>query len=271
MRKVIACAVLIVSLALPARGQILGATVNGNTVSTSVWLLGLGAQLTVSFEDVTGLSLGSLGISAQLVNTYSPALLARLPAGVVPALPLLLRIEPPAASPLAFHGIWTLDLHTENLTFYVGTPLRLYTAPIGGRFDDMTVAMGPGSYRARGTSGGFSEFLIVLDLRTVNQAIAGKLDRLDDELEEYAASMPSALAEDLASRLAAIRSDVSHGNTAAAIQKVDGFLAVVTQHSGTDIPDLWRAARDVDNVAGYLRGGAMTLRFSLALKNSLGL
>ena len=36
-------------------------------------------------------------------------------------------------------------------------------------------------------------------------------------------------------------------------------------HSGSDIPEVWRAARDLDNVAGYLRAGADTLRFSLNL------
>src|SRR5262249_54859704 len=149
---VVASAALIVSLAVsfgtPAHGQILGATVSGNSLSTSVNLLGLSAQLTLSFENVTGLSLSSLGLSAQLVNPYSPALLGRLPAGVIPALPLMLRIEPPSSGPLAFHGIWTLDLHTENLFYVPGTPLRLYSAPLGGDFNDLTVAMGPGSYRA---------------------------------------------------------------------------------------------------------------------------
>jgi hypothetical protein len=50
---------------------------------------------------------------------------------------------------------------------------------------------------------------------------------------------------------------------------VDAFAAEVQEHSGSDIPDVWRASGGVVNVAGYLRAGAGTLRFSLSLKSSI--
>lgn len=266
MRRILACLALLLSVALPVAGQGL-INLNGNSISINLSRPGLlGTEVSLSFEDVTGLNLLSLGLSVQLVNLNDPALQARLPAGVTAALPLLLRIEPPRLGGLSFRGLASLQIHTELLSYVPGTPLRLFHAPLGGTFEDMTAAMGPGSYRARGNTGGFSEFLIVRDSRTVDQAIAGKFDRVEEELEEYAASMPAPLYEDLTARLAAARSDYEHGATAAAIQKIDGFLTVVQQHSGTDIPNVWRAARNVENVAGYLRAEAMTLRFSLALK-----
>jgi hypothetical protein len=266
MRRILACLALLLSVALPAAGQGL-INLSSNSISLDISRPGLpGTELSLSFEEVTGLSLLSLGLSVQVVNPYDSALQARLPAGVTAALPLLLRIEPPQPGGLSFRGLASLQIHTELLQYVPGTPLRLFHAPLGGTFEDMTAAMGAGSYRARGTTGGFSEFLIVSDSRTVDQAIAGKFDRLEGELEEYAASMPAPLYDDLEGRLAAARSDNEHGATAAAIQKIDGFLAVVQQHSGTEIPNVWRAARDVENVAGYLRAEAMTLRFSLALK-----
>ncbi len=266
MRRILACLALLLSAAPPVAGLGL-LNLGGNSISINLSQPGLlGTELTLSFEDVTNLNLLSLGLSAQLVNPNDPALRARLPAGVSVALPLLLRIEPPRLGGLSFRGIATLQLHTELLQYVPGTPLRLFHAPLGGRFEDMTALVGAGSYRARGNTGGFSEFLIGADTRTIDQVIVDKFDRLEEELEEYDASMPMALYDDLEDRLAAARSDYESGATANAIQKIDGFLTVVKQHSGTDIPNVWRAARDVENVAGYLRADAMSLRFSLGLK-----
>lgn len=266
MRRISAFLALALAAAAPAAGQ-LPVTLGSNSLSVNLTLPGgISAAVSLSFEEVTGLNLLSLGLSAQVINPDDPALLARLPGGSVVALPVLLRIEPPRLGGLSFRGIATLQIHTENLQYVPGTPLRLFTAPLGGPFEDFTAAMGPGSYRARGNTGGFSEFLIVADSRTVDQVIVTKFDHLEEELEEYAASMPAALYEDLEARLAAARTDYQNGAMAAAIQKLDGFLTVVKQHSGTEIPDVWRATRNVENVAGYLRAGAMTLRFSLALK-----
>lgn len=271
MRRILAFLTFVLAAAVPAAGQGL-LTVSGNSITITIAKPGgLGASVTLSFEDVTGLNLLNLGLSAQVVNPNDPALLARLPAGDSVALPLLLRIEPPVAGGLSFRGVASLEIHTENLLYTPGSPLRLFTAPLGGPFEDFTVAMGAGSYRARGTTGGFSEFLIVSESRPVDQVITTKFDRLEEELDEYAAAMPAALYEDLSARLAAARADYAGGATLQAIQKIDGFITVVQQHSGTEIPNVWRAARDVENVAGYLRAGAMTLRFSLSRKSELGL
>jgi len=276
MSRILAGLTIVLSAALPAAAVTQGvvdAVVNGSSVGATVSLPGgFGADVTLSFENVTGLNLTSLGVSAQLINPTDPALLARLPAGSVPlAFPVLLRIEPPAAGGLSFRGITSLDVHTHNLQYIAGCPLRIYSAHAGEPFKDITASMGAGSYRVRGTEGGFSDFLIVADTRPVDQVIQAKLGALDEELNEYAGSLPGSLYSDLSARLAAVRDDVALAATAAAVQEIDGFLAVVQQHSGTDIPDVWRAARDVENVAGYLRAGAMTLRFSLGLKSGLGL
>ncbi len=276
MRKVLSCLLLLLAAALPAAGQgipgIASWTVTGDSAQLVVSLPGgLGGDLTLSFEDAVGLNLANLGISAQVINPFSLAILTRLPSGSsTTGLPVLLRIEPPSAGGLAFSGIVTLELHTHNLSYLAGSPLRLFSAPLGGPFRDITTAMGAGSYRARGTSGGFSEFLILADLRPVNQVITGKLDRLEQLLDGYTSSMPSPLYADLEARLEDIRDAHERGATAEAIQGVDEFLAVVQEHAGTDIPNVWRSARDVQNVAGYLRAGALTLRFSLAVKNGSG-
>lgn len=274
MSRFLAYATLALLAVTPAAAQgAVTATVNGNTVSATIALPGnLGADVTLTFEDATGLSLASLGLSATLVDPTDPALLARLPdASLAAGFPVLLRVEPPAAGGLSFRGVYHLEVHTHNLDYVPGTPLRLFTSHEGGPFRDITVSMGSGSYRVRGTEGGFSDFLIVADARPVNQAIAAKFDHLEQMLDGYAGTMPASVYGDLEDRLEAARARFDQGATMAAIQKVESFIDLVREHSGTDIPDVWRAARDVDNAAGYLRAGAATLRFSLDLKRAFGL
>jgi hypothetical protein len=292
MRKILAGLILLLAASLPAAGQrllpdpaqsllpipiqgITSWTVDGDSVHLTISLPGgLHADLTLAFEDVVGLNLSNLGISARLVNPWDLSLLARLQGllgtSLLSGFPVLLRIEPPASGGLAFSGIASFELHTNIIHYTPGCPLRLFAASLGGPFRDVTTNMGAGSYRVRGSRGGFSEFLIVADLRPVDQVITGKLDRLEDMLEDYEGSMPGSVYDDLEALLADIRADHAGGATAAAIEGVDDFLAIVEQHAGTSIPNVWRSARDVENVAGYLRAGAMTLRFSLALKQGSG-
>lgn len=277
MRGIFACTALVLAAALPAPalGQVTAnTTITGSSAKTTISLLGTqGGEVTLSFENVTGLSLANLGISAQVISPLDSTLLARLPGGSTPAggLPVLLRIEPPVTGSLAFTGLVTLTVHTESLSYTPTTPLRIFSAPLGGPFRDITIHLGEGSYRARGTTGGFSEFLIVSEARTVDQIIAAKFDQVEDLLEDYEGSMSSSLYDDLSDLLAAAETEYGEEDLSHAIQEINDFLDVVEDNSGTAIPNLWRSARDVQNVAGYLRASATTLRFSLALKRSLGL
>jgi hypothetical protein len=276
MTKSFACLALALIFASPLAAQgVVHPTVSENQVSLAVQLPGgLGADLTISFERVVGLSLANLGISAEVITPTSPALLSRLPSSRVSipaAFPVLLRIEPPAAGGLSFSGIVAIELHTHNLNFVSPCPLRLFAATGGGRFEDITESMGMGSYRVRGTKGGFSEFLILTDLRPLNGVINQKFNRLEAILSDNAAAVPGPILQDLTSRLQTARAHNTTGQTLAAIQDVEGFLAVVQQHSGAEIPDVWRSAGDLVNVAGLLRAGGGTLRFSLNLKASGGL
>ena len=275
MRRIFTFLVLFLSAALPAAAAPpLGVapsllSLGGSTGSLSISLLG--TDVSLSFEDVSGLNLLSLGLSVQLVNPLDPAFRARLPAGTgLSALPVLVRIEPPAWGGLSFRGVVSLDVHTHLLPYLPASPLRIFSAPLGGPFRDITAEMGPGSYRARSITGGFSEFLIAIDLRPINQVIATKLGALEDLLDGYEGTMSGAIYDDLEERLEDIEADIAGNDLAGAIAGIDGFLEEVEDHSGgTGIPNVWRAARDRQNVAGYLRSAALTLRFSLVLKNTL--
>ena len=264
--------VLLLPLPLGAEG-IVNLVIQGNEVRAGVALpLDITADLKITFEQVEGLSEESIGLSASLVNLTDPGLLARLQDALIPgALPMLIRIQPPAEGGLSFQGVVTIEIHTHLLPFTLNTPLRLFAASEGGRFQDITATVGMGSYRCTGRKGSFSEFLILVDLRTANRTIAQKLDRLDQILADNEAQIAAPVFTELAALAAAIRSKHSAGQTQAAITKTEEFVGLVEAHSGADIPDVWSSTGTLVNVAGQLRAAGDTLRFSLIMKKQGGL
>jgi len=241
-----------------------GVTVNGTQVSVTVSLGGISVDLGIQFEQVTNLTANNLGLSVRLATPTELA--GRVPSGVTPALPLVIAIEPPKSGGLSFHGIAAINVHTHLLNYTVDTPLRLYSAPIGGNFTDITEMTGTGSYRACGSKGGFSEFIFVTDLRALDAVIGQKLDDVQALLTNYSSSIPDDVEATLQGQLDATRAAwIAHDYTTAA-QGMEAFAATVKSHSGgSGIPDEWRAARDRTNVAGYLRAAAGTARYSLVL------
>lgn len=136
------------------------------------------AEVILTFDDSTGLSVSSLGISAQRVDISDPKLLTRLPDGSLEQLsalfPLMVTIEPPKSGGLSFQRTVHVEIHTHALTYSAGSQLRLFKAPLTGSFRDITTEIAPGSVRARGTTGGFSQFLVLADLRSTSDVLTGK-------------------------------------------------------------------------------------------------
>ncbi len=244
-------------------------TVTQNQVTASIELPGgIQTDLSLTFEQALGLTADSIGISAKLVDPSDINLTSRLPGSVsVPAaFPVDISIEPPSTGPLAFSGIVSIDLHTHDLNYVAGTPLRLFAAEGGKSFQDITASVGLGSYRTGANKGGFSEFLIVADVRPIDTVITEKFKRLQGKLNDNASAIPAALLSTLQSKLTDARNTWVSGDPVGAADKVQQFADTVKQNSGTSIPDVWRSARDVVNVAGDLRGTASTLKFSLLVK-----
>lgn len=271
--KATLCCILAATLALPAAADdgIVDFTVDGNQVQATLDLgAGITADLTLTFEQAVGLTESSLGLSAELVDPMDQQLLSRLPdpsrASIPAAFPVHLVIEPPANGALSFSGVTQLELYTHNLSYDANIPLRLVSAPLGGTFRDISAYMGTGSYRVRGSQGDFSEFLIIADLRSRAVTIGGKLEYLEQLLTTHADSIEPQVRSELEQLFTAAESAWLAGDRVAAIDLIEEFSEVVSQHSGDDIPDVWRAARDLTNVAGLLRAGAATLRFSLNLE-----
>ncbi|AOE49820.1 DUF6689 family protein [Kangiella sediminilitoris] len=247
-------------------------TVHGNKVEAVINLTGnVEADFTLTFENTVGLTADNVGITAELVDITDLALLDRLPdnlnINLLSAFPMMITVEPPSSGGFSFSGLATVDIHTHNLEYTAGTPLRFFKAPLGGEFKDITATMGSGSYRARGTTGKFSQFIIVADLRLPIAVVNTKFTRLSNELTAFSTQIDPIVYNDLNAQLADIQQLIQQQDYVLASNKVDEFSRTVEQNRGTKIPDVWRSSRDVDNVAGELIALANTLRFSLRLVN----
>lgn len=227
------------------------------------------ADLSLRFDDASGITAANLGIKAETISVNAPALLARLPSSLtsVPgALPLMITIEPPVSGTLVMHRITHVELHTHALPYVAGSPLRLFKAQIGGPFRDITESVQPGSVRTRGTTPGWSQFLIIADLRPTNSVIAEKFAYLQNQLN----LLSPAEAAPLQSYLNTAQAAVAAGNYDDAVVAMDSFSARVSGRAGTYIPDTWRSARNVTNNAGELLAGANTLVFSIGYQRDFG-
>jgi hypothetical protein len=228
------------------------------------------AELTLTFDDATGLSASSLGVSARLVNLSDPALLGRLPDPQLmqlnSALPLLVTIEPPAAGGLSFRRSGRFELHTHALAYSLGSNYRVLKAPVGGTFHDTTEEIAQGSVRARSRYGGFSQFLVVADLRRTGDVIDEKIAALRSRV----ATQPASEQPAFTGYLDAVESAVANDRYDDAITAVDLVSQRALARAGNGLLDEWRATRDADNQVGDLLAGAATLKFSIGYLRDYG-
>lgn len=261
---------LLLGAAVPASAGLFDVAVTGDELTAGISLGSLDGELAVRFEDSTNLSTTSLGASVDLLDTTELLDVAsRLPStsvAVPSAYPVRLTIEPATTSGLSFDGAVEIEVYTNDLTYVLGSTLRLFAAPVNGDFIDITKSISGGSYRVRGSKGEFSEFVIANDLRSVDDVIDEKHDRLDSLLDEHEADIASGVFTTLVGWLDDVHTEYVAGDEEEAIAALDDFIATVESNRGTNIPETWRAARDLENVAGKLIAAAETLRFSLEIK-----
>lgn len=235
-------------------------------------LLGLPplADVSLSFDDAQSLGPASLGVRAELLSLTDPLLQGRLPdlnlTTLQAALPLLITIEPPANGGLSFRNVGHIEVHTHALQYTPGSSYRLFKAPIGGEFRDITVEIAEGSVRARGSYDGFSQFLIVADLRRTSDVIDTKIAWLRDRIGElsYADGLP------FARQLDTVEARVAADDYDGAIEAIDTLAERARARSGISLANEWRATHDTRNEAGALIAGAETLRFSVAYLRDYG-
>ena len=261
-------------------------TISGKEAKGSFYLPGgIAGDLSISFEEVVGLNEDALDASARLVDPLDGSILSRLPGpevSVPEGFPVVIRIEPTPSSALTFAGVVSVSLHTHNLVLEANSPLALYSGPAGGPLRDITRSVAVGSYRAGGSGGGFSEFMIVADSRPIDAIIVKKLDLLDAQLNDDLVSMNEELTvmpadgwkhtralsrvdtvNELLLRSNQARTLYGAGATVSAITEVTALLDYLKLKSGDAVSDVWRAHDSRVNIGGLRRAAAETLRFSL--------
>ena len=244
---------------------------SGDTATVEVKLLNQTlADLTLSFDDASGLSPSSLGVTAELVNPTSSSLLARLPDfqlnQLTSSLPLLVTVEPPANGGLSFERTVRVEIHTHLLSYSPGSSFRLFKAPLGGQFRDITDEIASGSVRARGTTGGFSQFLILADLRETGDVIAQKVAWLRGRID----LLPSGEQAAFDTYLDTVETAVGNEDFASAITALDLFRARAASRAGNQLDATWQPGGTQLNHAGELISGAATLKFSVAYLRDFG-
>jgi hypothetical protein len=120
--------------------------------------------------------------------------------------------------------------------------------------------------RTRGTTPGWSQFIVVADLRPSANVILAKYSYLRTQ----AAVLPDLEKAPLLALLDESEAALGAGDFATASAKLEEFRARVSQRAGTFIPDVWKATRDVTNTAGELLAGADTLAFSIGYLRDFG-
>ena len=257
-------------LSLSVRAEPVEISIQGNKAYAEITLPGdITADITLTFENTVGLTKDSIGISAELVDFNALSFLSRLsdPLSIVPAVafPMMITVEPLSTSGFAFEGLASVDIHTHNLEYTASTPLRFFKAPLNGEFKDITVTMGAGSYRARGSTGKFSQFIIAADLRPVMTVVDNKFADLQAALVGFSSQIAPGVYTQLSQLVSDIDQSIASVQLNDATKKLNQLKQLISNHRGLDIPDVWRSSRDIDNVAGELLAYANTLRFSLRL------
>lgn len=269
-----------------ASAGLINPVIQDNQISGKIELPGnIDAELTIRFEQVVGLSLENLGLSIHLVDPLDPGLLSRLPSvnlagtgllgssalAVPGAFPVLIRVEPPASGGLAFEGIVEVEIYTLNLRYTPGSPIRLFSAPSSSApFQDITDMLSGGSVRTRSGGGHFSDFMIVLESRSLTTVVEEKFDRIDALLGEHAAAIDPVLLGDLADLVDQAYLAWDQGQPGQAMQFISSFQGLSKQAADSgQLDNVWRSARDIRNIDGELRSAARTLRFSLSLAANL--
>ncbi|GAB3105151.1 DUF6689 family protein [Lysobacter terrae] len=228
------------------------------------------AEVSLDFQDASGLTPASLGATAQLVNLLDETLLARLPdtglTQLTSALPLLLTIEPPANGGLSFRDTGRMEIHTHLLPYTAGSPLRVFKASLGAPFRDVTDEIARGSVRARTTYGGFSQFLILVDLRSTRTVIDQKLVWM----RGIAAQLPAAEQAPFQALIDDVETNVDADQYASALTGIDAIRTRAQERAGIYLPNEWRATHDSQNLAGELVAAANTLGFSVRYLRDFG-
>ncbi|APD91122.1 hypothetical protein BM524_15675 [Alteromonas mediterranea] len=242
-------------------------TIDDNKIQAKLELTSLiEVDLTVEFENSIGLNANTIDITAELLDPTDLTITDRLPSSLTSAVsgfPVLVSISPKADAGFGFEGLAMVELYTKAIHYTPTIPWRLFTSHDGGTFEDITTLTSSGSYRARGSTGQFSDFIILLDTRpsalVINEKAASIANTVNNNRDKITALLEAAID----SGINDIQSALIVNDNDAALTAVDSLITLIENASGSEIADVWRSSGDLVNVKGQLLTQLQTLRFSL--------
>ncbi|MCW8092608.1 DUF6689 family protein [Alteromonas sp. ASW11-130] len=242
-------------------------TVADDTIQASISLPGnIGVDVKVEFDNSIGLHANNIDIHATLLNPSDPSIVDRLPSSLITAdsaFPVLVSISPKADFGFGFEGVAMVELYTTALHYVEGTPLRLFRSHDNGDFEDITMLTASGSFRARGNTGSFSDFIILADMRSLSENLNDKFSALNNVLSSNRSAIDTSVLNPLDVAMGSLYSAITLQNYAVALTQIDTMIALLESASGDLIPDVWRSSNDIINVKGEMLTHLYTLRYSL--------
>ncbi|GAC16145.1 DUF6689 family protein [Aliiglaciecola lipolytica] len=242
-------------------------TVSGDTLKAKLQVgVQIEVDLTLEFEDSIGLSADNIDISATLVNVNDLNILNRLPANdvsIFSTFPVVVTISPKTDKGFGFEGLASVEIYTKAISYQSSMPARLFTSHDGGDFEDITSMVSAGSIRARGNTGRFSEFMILLDERDDSEILSDKFAQLEDVLDNNQSNINSLLLSSLQTSIANLDNALFMQNYSSALSIVESLILTVEQASNTGMSNVWRSSGDLVNIQGELLTHLIALRYSL--------
>lgn len=263
--------------AIACAGGVIVTIVDGRKAKADITLPNPGggdytAEFEIEFETdgLENLTVACIGITADVLDAAEIAdvesRLIHPSQHVDAAFPVRVTVEPPPGCGLAFRNGYDVSIDTGDLVYQPQSKYRFMKAPLGQPFQYVTGAVTAGSVRSRGSSGGFSEFVLI---REDNAQYATDCNHEYDYLEERlrtSALSPTAR-RTLEVDLMRSRAAYEAGDFATAIALLAPFDGHCVEYAGEGLPNQWRSTRDADNVEGDIVGRTDNLRFMMGRLN----
>lgn len=274
MIPILVVAGVLLQSAAATAGSVVVTIIDGRTAVADITLPNPGggsftAEFELEFEvqNLQNLTVACIGISADVLDAGEIAdIQSRLPhpgtQTIDPAFPVRVTVEPPVDCGLSFQDQYEVSLDTPDLVYAPFSPYRLVKAQIGQPFRYVTGTVTSGSVRARGRAGGFSEFVMIKDL-SPSYASDCEEEYLDVGTRLANATLSPTARRVLENDYEISRAAYEAGDFSGAIARLQTFDAHCAAFGGQGVPNIWRSARDLDDVEGDLVGHTNSLRFMM--------
>ncbi|MFT6898032.1 MAG: hypothetical protein ACJA13_002448 [Paraglaciecola sp.] len=244
-------------------------SINDNTLQAKLHVTALiTVDLVVEFENSIGLSTDSIDISATLVDINSNTVTNRLTAAgikAIPSFPVIISISPKASSGFGFEGLASVEIYTKSVDYNAAMPARIFRSHANGNFEDITSMVSPGSIRARGNTGSFSDFMILLDERSNTDILDDTFSQLNQLFNHHNQLVSAILATSIQTSLNTLQNALLTANYASALEATQSLIAITENATGDQMSNVWRSSNDLLNMQGELLTRLKTLRYSLRI------